>query len=414
MSYPVNTLTSCRMCESTSVLDFLDLEYSPPADRFLTKEELNQAEVAYPLRVMLCTSCGFIQLRHIISPDVLYRINYPYEASITKTGREHFHSMADAICKDFHIPAGAFVVDIGSNVGVLLSGFKKNNMKILGVDPATNIAKIAEQNGIETIPEFFGCNIAQQIVSTKGQATIITATNVFAHIGTLSDFMQAIEILLAPKGMLIFEAPYFVDLYNKLEYDTIYHEHLGYLSIKPLVSFFKKWKMEIFDVQRFPIHGGTIRVFACRKGVQPVSARVSELLQLEEEMHLYSQESVELFSKKVLQHRVELLSLLFELKRQGKRIVGISAPAKGNTLLNYCKIGPSLLDYLTEKSMLKIGTFSPGMHIPVVSDAVLLEDMPDYGLILAWNFSEEIMKNLHEYKEKGGKFIIPIPNQKII
>ncbi len=410
----IQTILHCRMCDSQKLTDFLDLEHSPPSDRFLKEEELHTGEAHYPLKVLLCDECGFIQLRHVVSPVILYQINYPYEANITKRGKEHFYKMAEEVCKKFNLPKSSFVIDIGSNVGVLLSGFKIQGMRVLGVDPAKNIAEIANANGIETIPEFFGCEVVPQIVKSKGKADIITATNVFAHIGNLNDFMKAIDMQLSERGVFVFEAPYFVDLFNHLEYDTIYHEHLGYLSIKPLVKFFNKHEMELFDVERVTIHGGSIRVFVGRKGVYQVSDNVNKLLTLEQETGIYNLESLRNFSKKVSQHRHDLISLLVDLKKQGKKIVGVSAPAKGNTLLNYCKIGTQYLDYLTEKSNLKIGTYSPGMHIPVVSDNRLLKDKPDYALLLAWNFADEIIKNNQEYVKQGGKFIIPIPEPKIV
>ena len=405
----------CRMCKSNRLEKFLDLGFTPPSDSFLTKEDLKEPETHYPLEVYLCHGCGLMQLGYVVSPIILYQANYPYEASTTRTGQEHFRDMAKSICERFQISSGSLIVDVGSNVGVLLSGFKSQGMKVLGVDPAKNMADIANVNGIETIPDFFSSDIAHKIINEKGQASVITATNAFAHIDDLDDVMRAVDILLNERGVFIVEAPYAVDLVRNLEYDTIYHEHLMYLSVRPLVAFFEKFNMKLFDVDREEIHGGTIRFFVSRRTSNiPVSPRVKELLDLEEMMQLYSTDTLGKFSANVANQRTLLISLLHDLKQQGKKIVGVSAPAKGNTLLNYCKIDGEFLDYITEKSQVKIGLFTPGTHIAIYEDEKLLQDKPDYALLLAWNFAKEIMANLSEFKARGGRFIIPIPEPKIV
>lgn len=407
-------MKTCRMCKSKELELFLDLEFHPPSDAFLTQEDLEKPETYYPLTVYLCKHCGLIQLGYVVPAEVLYDKNYLYESSMTSTGRGHFFDMSREICMTVGLAKGSLVVDVGSNVGVLLSGFKQQGMKVLGIDPAPTIAKIANENQIETWPEFFNDQIAMKIVKEKGKASVITATNVFAHIDNLDDFMKAVDHLLTEDGILVIEAPYVVDLIENLEYDTIYHEHLGYLSVKPLTLFFPRFGMDVFDIKKFPIHGGSLRVFAGRKGKRKISENVETFLALEEEKQLYSLQRLKEFADAVKNHRNELLDLLSQLKKEGKRIVGVSAPAKGNTLLNYCRIGNNLLDYLTEKSRIKVGLYSPGMHIPVVPDEQLLKDQPDYALLLAWNFAEEIMKNLKEFKNAGGKFIIPIPQPRIV
>ena len=407
-------MRECRMCKSKELELFLDLEFHPPSDAFLAKEELEKPETYYPLTVYMCGNCGLMQLGYVVPANVLYDKSYPYESSMTSTGRSHFFEMSREICTKFELEKGSLVVDVGSNVGVLLSGFKQHGMKVLGVDPAPTIAKIANDNGIETWPEFFNYNIARKIAKEKGRASVITATNVFAHIDNLDDFMKAVGHLLDEDGILVIEAPYFADLVENLEYDTIYHEHLGYMSVKPLTLFFPRFGMEVFDIKKFDIHGGSLRVFAGRKGKRAISENVGKFLKLEEEKQLYSIKRLKKFANDVKNHRNELLDMLYGLKKEGKSIVGVSAPAKGNTLLNYCRIGTNVLDYLTEKSKIKAGLYSPGMHIPVVPDEQLLKDKPDYALLLAWNFADEIMKNLKEFKSAGGKFIIPIPKPRIV
>jgi SAM-dependent methyltransferase len=285
---------------------------------------------------------------------------------------------------------------------------------VYGVDPAPNIVEKARARGIDTICDFLSVHTAKRIVAEKGQAAIVTGTNVFAHVGDLAALMEAIDDLLAPRGVLIIEAPYFANLLTYTEYDTIYHEHLSYLSLKPLTKFLARFEMEVFDVKQVEIHGGSFRVFVARKGTRPISPEVPRLLAQEEETGVHDRRTLDAFARAVQQNRRDLVWLLHRIKAEGKRIVGVSAPAKGMTLLNYCKIDGGILDFITEKAELKIGRYTPGTHIKVVPDAQLLEARPDYALLLAWNFADEIMANLSAYREAGGRFIIPIPTPRIV
>ncbi len=404
----------CRMCKSDNLKQFLDLGFAPPSDQFRRKEQMHEPVLFYPLEVMLCMDCGLAQLSHVVSPEVLYRYDYPYESSVTRTGHLHWTEFAKTTTERLSLGSNDLVVDIGSNVGVLLEAFRSTGTQILGVDPASNIALIAQKRGVETLNDFFGIDVAQQISKNKGQATVITATNVFAHVDDLHSFMRAIDILLNDRGVFIFEAPYFINLVKNLEYDTIYHEHLSYLSVKPLISFFNRFGMEIVDIQQRDIHGGSFRVWVSRVGKMPVSPVVAELVKGEDESGIHNLDTLDKFALAVQQNRQELLWLLRKLKHDGKCIVGVSAPAKGMTLLNYSRIGTETLDFVSEKSTLKIGRFTPGTHIPVVSDEELIRQSPDYALLLAWNFADEIMDNLKDYKKNGGKFIIPIPHPRVI
>ena len=405
---------NCRMCKGTDLELFLDLGFTPPADQFRRKEQLAEPDVYYPLEVMVCRDCGLSQLNHIVSPEILYRQDYPYESSTTKMGRVHWTEFAESCVEMLRLGKRDLVVDVGSNVGVLLECFRNAGTGILGVDPAVNISLLAEKRGIETITEFFSIDAAERILREKGQASVITATNCFAHVNDLDGFMRAADKLLNERGVLVIEAPYFANLLGNLEYDTIYHEHLSYLSVRPLKNFFGRFGMEIFDIQQRDIHGGSFRVFVSRAGGRKAAPVVGELLASEEEKGIHKPEVLRRFSAAVRKNRDDLLWLLRSLKHDGKRIAGVSAPAKGMTLLNYCRLGTETLDFVTEKSALKIGRFTPGAHIPVLSDQELLNRMPDYALLLAWNFAEEIMANLSEYRKKGGKFIIPIPSPRII
>lgn len=407
-------LSGCRMCGGTSLYPFLDLGFHPPSDAMLSQSDLNKPQILFPLRVVQCTECGLTQLDYAANPKLLYGNNYLYESSVTETGKDHFFKMADSICKQFNLQNNSLIVDIGSNVGVLLEGFKRNNMRVLGIDPAPKISVIANQRGIETWNTFINESAAKEIVDQKGKASIVTGTNVFAHIDDKEGLLQALNILLEEDGVFIVEAPYLVDLIDNLEYDTIYLEHLEYISIKPLISFFHKYNMEVFRVEKHNIHGNSVRFFVSRKGKRKIEDSVEEFLNLEEEKKIYQRETLDKFAMNVKKHKEEIITLLNQLKKEGKKVIGISAPAKGNTLLNYCKIGPDTLHYITEKSKMKIGRYTPGMHIPIVEEEELYKQNADYGLILAWNFSEEIIKNNEGFKKTGGKFIIPIPYPRIV
>ena len=405
---------NCRMCNSTHLFDFLDLGFTPPADQFRRRDQLLQPVTHYPLIVCLCEDCGLVQLRYVVSPEILYRQDYPYEASTTRTGQKHFHAFAASVVEKYGLGETDLAVDIGSNVGVLLEGFKACGLRVLGVDPATNIVRIAEKRGIETWDEFFSEDVARQIVKDRGQASVISGSNVFAHIDDLNSFGHAVDILLKDKGVLVIEVPHLLHLIDNLEYDTIYHEHLSYISVEPLIEFFKRFGMQVINVERKDIHGGSIRIFVAREGMHEVEASVEDIIRQEQAHGLRDKPTLLDFAQRVRKNRADLIWLLQKLKHEGHRIAAVSAPAKGMTLLNYCNIGRETLDYVTEKAALKIGRFTPGDHIPVLPDAQLDEDRPDYVLLLAWNFTKEIMANISDYTDAGGKVIVPIPTPVIL
>ena len=397
----------CRICHSENLTKFLDLGYHPPSDAFL--DNLNEPETHYPLTVYVCENCELFQLGYVVPKEILYNDKYPYETGMNVEGVAHFGLFAQKVVRDFNLGSGDLVVDIGSNDGTLLSGFKDFGCVVLGVEPVRVLAEKTESRGIPVANGFFG-KFARHFSRFKdlniSEARVITATNVFAHVDNLHDFMMGINSLLAPDGVFIIEAPSAGDLLERFEYDTIYHEHLSFLHLKPLSILFEQYGMFIDTVEWYPVHGGTNRYYVKR---EKVGAKPVLFLPLP---------SFSGFAEKVEKNRDELVRLLRSIKRKhgglkGKRIVGVSAPAKGNTLLNYCKIGTETLDYITEKSDLKIGKYTPGSHIPIVPDSRLLEDMPDYALILAWNWAEQIMNNLKEYTDRGGKWIIPIPEPHI-
>lgn len=405
----------CRLCQMSNLREFLDLGFSPPEDAFLSIEDLGRPEVWYPLRVNICSDCGFVQLSYVAPLKAKFGERYVYDTAATAAGVRYYQKFAKEVNVTFPLSPDDLVIDIGSNTGVLLKAFKdESNCKILGVDPAPIVARIANNNKIKTLVKPFDTDLADKIINKYDKAKLITGTNVFAHIDNLVDVVKAVDKLLTEDGLFIFENPHFLNLIKKMEYDTIYQGHCSYLSIKPLIPFFDRFGLEIFDVEENSIHGGSIRVFVGRKGKKKVSGNVKRILEAEEKARIHDLKFLKEWAQKVQEHRQSLVSLLRSLKAKGKRIVGVGAPAKSTTLLTYCQIGTQYLDYVTDVNVLKIGSFTPGLHIPIKSDEFLLEDMPEYALILPWNFGDEIMENLADYKKRGGKFIIPVPSPKII
>jgi len=404
----------CRLCKSKNLKLFLDLGHHPPSDQFIEGKKINSKINYYPLKVYNCINCGFKQLNYVVDPKILYQENYPYESSLTKDGNKHFKEFATSCKKRFKLDKNDIVIDIGSNVGNLLSHFKDIGIKTIGVDPAENICKIANKRGIKTINSFFDKKICKKIKKKYGQAKIITGSNVFAHIDDLDSFFISTKILLKSDGILIVEVPYFLNLIKKLEYDTIYHEHLSYITLIPLIKFLSKKNLEIFDVEEKDIHGGSIRIFISAKNEYKKTSKLKKILSKENKSKLNNMKNLINFSKKVKKNRMDLVKLLLKLKSKNKKIVVLSAPAKGMTLLNYCKIDKDIVDFATEKSKLKINTYTPGVNIKVFSDKKIYKAKPDYALILAWNFYKEIIRNNKKFFKIGGKFIIPVPKPKII
>ncbi len=408
------TVSTCRMCHSKELALYLDLGTHPPSDQFRTKEELDIPEVRYPLRVLLCTTCGLSQLSHVVDPRVLYQHDYPYESSTTKTGKKHWDELAAAVKARLSLPEGSLVVDFGSNVGTLLDSFKSVGMKVAGIDPAPNMVEKANAAGIPTICDFYGSAAAKQVRATHGKAAVIVGTNVFAHIDDLDAVMAAHKELLADDGVFIFESPHMGPLVEHLEYDTVYHEHLSYLSLEPVTLFAERHGLEVFAVEESQIHGGSFRVYIGAKHQHPIDASVAALIERERAQGLHNLEQLHVFAECVRQNREALRRLVEGVLAEGKTIAAVSAPAKGMTLLNYCGFTTRELPFVTEKAAIKIGRYTPGGYIPIVADEELLVRKPDYALLLAWNFAKEIMENNAAYREAGGKFIIPVPAPKIV
>jgi SAM-dependent methyltransferase len=338
---------------------------------------------------------------------------YVYVTGASRPMQTHFSGLAEDAIKDFKFDKESLVVDIGSNDGTLLQCFSRFGLRILGIEPASNIARLAVASGTPTINEFFNEDCATNICKKYGHADIITATNVFAHIDDLESLLHGINRLLSDGGVFIIEVPYLLNLLNNMEFDTIYHEHLSYFAIHPLVYLFKKFGMEIVNVKQIPVHGGSVRVFVQRSPKQQ-SKNVTKLLLMEQETKLDSLETYMKFAEDVALVKKKLVKLLKALKNKKSRITGYGATAKSNTLLNYCEIGTDILDYISDTTQFKQGRYTPGTHIPIVPEEKFHEDLPDFALLLAWNYAEEILQKESKYREKGGKFILPIPEPKVV
>jgi SAM-dependent methyltransferase len=337
-----------------------------------------------------------------------------YVSSTSKVFIKHFELFADHIIRKFNLNDSTLVVDIGSNDGILLKPLKDRGKRVLGVEPARHIAKMASKNGIPTIADWFTQDAAKRIVRKHGHASIVTGTNVFAHIDDLDEVLRGVKTLLGPNGVFITESPYLIDFIQKSYFDLVYHEHLSYWSIRSLDRLFHRFDMEVFAVEKVPVHGGSIRVYAQKiNDGHKMQKSVKKFLAKEKKMKLSDKNTYIEYEMKILENKRKLIDLLTKLKRRGNTIVGYGAPAKGNTLLNYFKIGLEIVDYIVDDSPLKQGLYTPGTHIPVVSSKKLNEMTPDYVLILAWNFSSSIMENLSWLKKKGAKFIIPVPSPKV-
>lgn len=414
MKADARKVTTCRMCKGKKLEKIVSLGQSPLANSFLKKSDVKNKEHFFPLELLYCKNCKLIQLSYVVNPDLLFK-NYLYVSSTSQTFVNHFELFAKDVFSELHLEKEDLVLDVGSNDGILLKPFKKLGCRVLGVDPAENVAPIAEKNGVPTIVAYFTKDIAKGIVHKYGHAKIVTGTNVFAHVDDLDELITAVKEVLSPDGVFIIEVPYLVDFLEKNLFDTIYHEHLSYLSVRPLLKLFSRFDMEVFDVKRVSSHGGSIRVFVKRKvALYPIHISVSQLLKLEQKRGLWKIKTYRDFARKIKKIKIVLIAMLEKLKKENATIVGYGAPAKGNTLLNYFNINQNFLEYIVDDSLLKQGLFTPGMHIPILQSDMIKQTKPDYILILAWNFAESIMKKYSWFVKKGGKFIIPFPKPKIL
>jgi SAM-dependent methyltransferase len=406
-------LVSCIVCGTASVEPFLNLGQTALANKFLTREELSAVEPNYPLRVGFCHTCGHVQLTEAVPPHAMFE-DYLYVSSASETLKRHLYDLSDILATRYRLGKPHLVIDIGCNDGTLLEGFRRHGVRTLGVDPAVNLAEQARDTGIDRYIGFFGSSSARDIVDKWGQASVITATNTFPHIPDLADFVEGIETALAPGGAFVIEAHYLVDLLEQVAFDTIYHEHVSFWALRPMIHLFARHGMEVVDAERLPLHHGQLRASVQRKGEGSVRPSVATLLEAENSLGIGMYSTYQRFAQRTQQLKEDLHRTLNELRAQGKSVVGYGAPAKGNTLLSFLEIGPSVLRYIVDRSRLKQGRYTPGTHIPVVPVERLLEDQPDYVVLLAWNFAEEVLEQQAEYRRRGGRFILPVPRVQFI
>ena len=411
---PSGKLAHCQITGSTNLFEAIDLGFQPPCDALLTEDQLHEPEKHFPLRLMICPESGSAQLDYIIPGEEIYYPEYPYRSGISKPLEEYQRAFADDIVKRLNLKEGSLCVDVGSNDGTLLTGFTRNQMRALGVEP-TNIAHIARtENNIETIQSFFTEEVATDIVSGYGKAKVITMTNVFAHMAPLGEVMRGLVTLLDDDGVFILENQYLLDVLESNQFDGVYHEHVRTYSLKALTTLMPMYGLEVFDVQRASRYGGNIRAYVARKGTREIHPNVPTLLKTEEDAGLFDPNVWKAWRDRVVANKMKFLEFAYRIKASGASIVANSCPGRGVVLTNYYGIGPDLIPYIAEiPTGLKIGRYMPGTHIPVVSNEILWEEQPDYILILAWHYGDYIMKDLRARGIKG-KFVMPLPEFKVI
>lgn len=402
--------TKCRICDGENFVEILNFGEMPPANSFLKEKELDKPEQKFSLVVYFCENCGLLQLLDVVSPEILFG-HYDYLTSASRPLAEHFIEMAQELAEKFINSQDDLMVEIGGNDAVLLESVK-SRCRVLNIEPARNITKLSRQKGVETVNEFFTGKTAARIIEDYGPAKVVVANNVMAHIDDIKDVFEGVKNLIGENGAFVFEAHWVGNLINEGGFDQIYHEHLCYFSLTVVKKLVEQFGLKIFDVQLAPIHGESLRVYVGKNF--EVLDSVNEFLKKEKELGLDKAETFLKFSEKVKQNREKLKNLLLELKKESKKIVGYGAPAKGNTLLNYFGINNDILDFLTDTTPLKQGMYSPGARIPICPPEKVNESKPDYILLLAWNYADAILEKEKKLRESGVKFIIPVPEVRII
>ena len=406
--------SKCRFCNHLLKQTFVDLGMSPLSNSYLKLEQINHAEKFYPLHTYVCENCFLVQLEEFETPDQIFS-DYAYFSSYSDTWLSHAQNYTELMIQRFGFNSNSQIIEIASNDGYLLQYFHQKGIPVLGIEPAANVAKVAEEKGIPSLVKFFGVQTAKELVAVGKQADLLLGNNVLAHVPDLNDFVAGMKIVLKLQGVLTMEFPHVLQLIQHNQFDTIYHEHFSYFSFLTVEKVFAHHGLTLFDVEELSTHGGSLRIYGRHSDKDgEISDRVTKLKAKEIQAGLNQMETYLGFSEKVKSIKRDLLSFLIDAKKQGKSIVGYGAPAKGNTLLNYCGIRTDLIDYVVDRSPHKQGLFLPGTHIPISHPDKVKETKPDYLLILPWNIKNEIMEQMAHIREWGGQFVVPIPQVEVI
>ena len=407
---------NCRFCKTPLEHIFIDLNNSPASNSFLTKEQLNEPEIFYPLKVYTCTNCFLVQVDEYKKSDAIFDKDYVYFSSYSTGWLAHSKAYVEKMIDRFDLNSNSAIVEIASNDGYLLQYFKQRNIPVLGIEPTANTAEVAKNKGIETITEFFGVKLAKELSDRNRKADLLLGNNVLAHVPDIVDFVSGMKILLKDKGIITMEFPHLLQLINNNQFDTIYHEHFSYLSFYTVKQIFESVGLKLFDVEEIPTHGGSLRIYATHNNntEQEVIENVQLLLDKEFSYGIDKIEYYKGFQKKAFKAKIQLLEFLINQKKENKKVIAYGAAAKGNTLLNYCGIKNDLIDYVVDANPHKQNKFLPASHIPVFDEGEIKKTKPDFVLILPWNLKSEITSQLSYIKVWGGKFVIPIPEIEIL
>jgi hypothetical protein len=406
----------CRFCRTELKHEFIDLVNSPAANSFLTREQLNEPEAFYPLKVFTCHNCFLVQVDEYKKSDAIFNSEYVYFSSYSTSWLAHAREYTNRMVERFGFNTNSQVIEIASNDGYLLQYFHQKNIPVLGIEPTANTAKVAVEKGIDSIVDFFGVRLATELKKKNIQADLLLGNNVLAHVPDIVDFVKGLKLALKPQGVITMEFPHLMQLVENNQFDTIYHEHFSYLSFGTVKKIFAAQGLELFDVEELPTHGGSLRIYGkhAEDTSKPISAAVEQLLKKEDGKGMNSLAYYDNFQQKALAVKLDLTELLIKLKRENASVAAYGAAAKGNTLLNYCGIKSDLIDFVVDANPHKQGKWLPASHIPVVNEAYLKQAKPQYVILLPWNLKDEITRQLAYIKDWGGRFIIPIPKVEIL